>query len=62
MEWKLDRITYHDLVERYGNTAAYDLLLSFEKLAKINSEIISLEEEERFQKALEALNAVNFAA
>jgi len=58
----VDRITYHDLVERYGTIMAYDLLLSFEKLAKINSEIINLEEEERFQKALDALNAINFAA
>ncbi len=58
----MDRITYHELVERYGNIMAYDLLLSFEKLAKINSEIISMEEEERFQKALEALNSINFAA
>jgi hypothetical protein len=57
----MDRIRYQDLVTRYGNAAAYDLLLSVEKLAHINSDIISFEEEERFQKALEALNDINFA-
>lgn len=58
----MDHITYHDLVERYGATMAYDLLLTFEKLAKIKSEIINMEEEARFQKALDALNAIDFAA
>jgi hypothetical protein len=58
----VDHITYHDLVERYGANMAYDLLLTFEKLARIKNEIISMEEEERFQKALDALNAIDFAA
>jgi ACT domain-containing protein len=57
----VERIKYQDLVTRYGDAAAYDLLLSVEKLAKINSDIIRFEEEERFQKALEALNEINFA-
>ena len=58
----MEPITYQDLVVRYGNAAAFDLLLSVERLAKINSDIINLEEEERFQKALQALNDMNFAA
>lgn len=58
----MERITYQDLVSRYGTAAAFDLLLSVEKLAKINSEIINLEEDERFQKALDVLNTLDFAA
>jgi len=58
----MQRITYKDLVDRYGNTVAFDLLLSVEKLAKIQNEMISLEEEDRFQVALDALNEIDFAA
>ena len=58
----MDHITYQELVERYGTAAAFDLLLVVERLAKINKEIISFDEEERFQKALDALNAVTAAA
>ena len=58
----MERITYQDLVARYGNTAAFDLLLKIERLAQINSEIIRFEEDERLQRALDALNAINFAA
>lgn len=58
----MDRIKYQDLVDRYGSAAAFDLLLSVERLAKIKSDIIDFEEEVRFQKALDALNALDFAA
>ena len=57
-----DLITYNDLVTRYGNPQAFDLLLAVEKLARIRHDINLLDEETRFQRALEALNQVDFAA
>ena len=58
----MDTVTYTDMVNRYGNTAAFDLLLSVERLAKIKDEINLADEETRFQRALEALNQIDFAA
>jgi hypothetical protein len=55
-------VKYNDLVVRYGNPAAYDLLLSVEKLAKIRNDLVSLDEEARFQRALAALSEIDFAA
>lgn len=57
-----DRVTYQDLVDRYGSGAAFNLLLTVERMANIKNEIILFDEEERFQKALDALNDVHYAA
>jgi hypothetical protein len=56
------RITYQDLIVCYGNPTAFDLLRLVERLARIKNEIIYLDKEVRFQRALDALNEVNFAA
>jgi len=58
----MDNVTYTDMVKRYGNVAAFDLLLSVERLAKIKNEIVLSDEETRFQQALEALSQIDFAA
>lgn len=57
----METVTYKNIVARYGNASAYDLLLTVEKLAKINSDNIALDEETRFQKALKVLDKINFA-
>ncbi len=54
-------LTYNDLVRRYGNTQAFDLLLTIEKLARIKDYITHMDEETRLKRALEALNNVNLA-
>jgi len=58
----MENITYNDLVKRYGHDMAFNLLLSVEKLAKIKNDIATLDEETRFQRALDALDETNFAA
>jgi hypothetical protein len=58
----MEKITYNDLVERYGRVMAFDLLLLVERLAKIRDDIATFDEETRFQRAVEALNEVDFAA
>lgn len=55
----MKNVTYHDLVARYGSPAAYDLLLSVEKLAQIRNDISHCDEETRFRRALDALNDIN---
>jgi hypothetical protein len=60
-ELPMKNVTYNDLVTRYGSPAAYDLLLSVEKLAQIRNEIIHCDEEARFRRALDALNDIDFA-
>lgn len=57
----MNRITYEDLVTRYGNHLAFDLLLTIEKLAKIKMDIQQHDENVRLQKALDALSNINFA-
>ena len=58
----MEHITYHDLVARYGAPAAFDLLLQIEKLAAIRSDVIRFQEDERLQRALDALNKADCAA
>lgn len=58
----MEKITYQDLIARYGSTRAFDLLLTVEKLAKIKNDIDTFDEGARFERALEALNDHNFAA
>jgi len=61
MEHPMDRITYQDLVVRYGDPLALDLLLTIEKLARVKDHPHQFDEDVRLQKALDALNKVNFA-
>lgn len=57
----MKNVTYQDLVVRYGSPAAYDLLLSVEKIARIKDDISHCDEDMRFRRALDALNDINFA-
>lgn len=55
-------VTYKDLVVRYGVKAADNTTRTIEKLAHLQNEIATpLDPELRWQRALEALNAINFA-
>jgi hypothetical protein len=62
MDSASQNITYADLVKRYGESRAFDLLLTVERLAKIKGNIVHLDEEARLQKAFEALNQTDCAA
>lgn len=55
-------VTYNDMAARYGKHPAFKLLLTIERLAQIRDEITSIDLETRFQKALQALSDINFAA
>ncbi len=55
-------ITYSELLDRYGNELAYDLLITVEKSANIKSQDIHMYETSRLQRALEALNEPSIAA
>ena len=56
-------VTYKDLVMRFGDTAARKLLRAVERHAATqNAVVIPLDPEERFRRALEALNEINLAA
>ena len=55
-EGMMDNVTYQDLVVRYGQTMAYDLLLTIEKSARIKEAYIYVDEDTRLERALEELN------
>ncbi|MEJ0061880.1 MAG: hypothetical protein WDO70_01400 [Alphaproteobacteria bacterium] len=54
-------MTYKNLVDRYGQDMAFDLLITIEKMAKIRDSI-TLDEEERLQRALAVLDKAELAA
>jgi hypothetical protein len=57
------KMTYRDLVLRFSDTAAHKIMRTVERVARLQSEtVISLDQEQRFRRALEALNEINFAA
>ncbi len=62
MDSASQNITYADLVKRYGESRAFDLLLTVERLAKIKNNIVHLDEETRLQKAFDAMNKTDCAA
>ena len=49
-------ITYQDMLDRYGNELAYDLLISIEKAARIYAYDIAADNETRLERALIKLN------
>ena len=51
-------LTYNDLVTKYGEATAFDLLMTIEKLAKVRDNIIEMDEEARLQRALAQLDKV----
>jgi len=55
-------VTYSSLINRYGEHMAYDMLITFEKTAKIKQEHLYLDEESRLQRALAALDNQTIAA
>ena len=61
MENLMENITYTDLVGCFGKDNAHQLLLAVEKVAQIQNDIILIDQDIRFKKALEALNEINFA-
>jgi hypothetical protein len=48
-------VTFDDMIRRHGATQAFDLLVTIEHLAHIESQPESGEEGVRFQRALDAL-------
>jgi len=58
----MEYVTYKDLSARYGRRKALNTLSVIEKLAQTQSDIITLNLDERFDKALQALSNINFAA
>ncbi len=51
-------LTYKDLVTRYGETMAFDLLVIIEKMANVRDGLIEIDEESRLEKALVKLDKV----
>ena len=57
-------LRYDDLVTRYGEHQAFDILLTIEKLAKIQDEMAKAmaTHDDRLQRAMGRLDAINFSA
>jgi len=51
-------LTYKDLVTRYGEAMAFDLLVIIEKMANARDGLIEMDEETRLEKALVKLDKV----
>ncbi len=58
----MQTVTYSDLVERHGQLSALKFLRTLEKMADIQPDIVSFDCEARFQKAFQALCAMDFSA
>jgi hypothetical protein len=56
-------VTYKDLTVRYGNKNARTMIRTIKTLTQIQNEVVTpLDQEARLQRAIEALNKINFAA
>jgi hypothetical protein len=59
----MTRIPYKDLVMRFGDHDARAMMHTVERVAQLQREtVIPLDQEQRFRRALEAFNEINFAA
>ena len=58
----MDRVTFPDLINLFGQNAAFELLQNMEELGQLTSVDAALEPDARLAKALEAINTINFAA
>jgi len=55
-------VTFSDMAARHGKHPAFKLLCLIERLAQIGDEITSIDLEARFQRAVQALSNIDFAA
>ncbi len=57
-------LRYEDLVARYGEHQAFDILVTIEKLAKIQDEMAKAlsTHDDRLQRAMGRLEEINFSA
>ena len=56
-------IVYKDLVMHFGDRDTRAMLHTVERVAQLQRKsVIPLDQEQRFRRALEALNEINFAA
>lgn len=52
-------VTYSELAARFGEDTAFQLMRTIEKLGTIKDNIVHMNQNTRFQRALDALNEVN---
>jgi hypothetical protein len=58
----MSNITYKELVTRFGEITAFDLLLTLERSVKPETNVIYIDEEMRLQRALKLMSDRNQAA